>query len=772
MNNDEYEDEVDKISDNSFVNFYYNNKILVWIFIGIIIFILLMVLLTRGGTEKKEKITYDIKINQDGEVYVNIGSSVKLTATVTNDPRAEVMWSIDNNDVAKVDNGNVTGLDYGNTLVTATYIDTENNKYTDTLKIIVVDGDSNVSLTDVSFKEGDLFMPLNDTYKIALILTPSNGCINNETFVSSNTSIVTVDNKGLVTAVGEGNATITFDVNNGLFRKSLNVYVDRSYPKKEIIITPDKISLDGELRKIAIGGNEKLTYMIKPQNADTNRLIWTSSDESIVTVDNGIIKGIKEGRAIITVKGLNGESDRIDVEVEKDIIEVSDIELDDTDFTLKVGESLTIKPRIIPTDASNKVLSYTSTNDYVAFADPNETGTKAMITGLREGNTTIIIESTNNIKRRLNIKVTDNKPKITSSPRPTATPYIDYSSGSSSNYSSSSSSSLGYRYVSPTPKPTLEPTISISCTSSVKVGDYIDCRASNLVSGDSIRDWVICDTRYSTSSLTKTIRATKEGTCYARVYTNQNATAYTKIIITSSPTPQPTLKPTVKPTVSIMCTSSAKVGDYIDCKASNLVSGDSVKEWVICNTSFNANGLTKTVRATKAGTCTAMVYTNSGAQASTTISIANTTMPTPTAKPTVSIKCTPSVKVGDNFDCSASNLVSGDSVKEWVICNTSFAGNGLTKTVRATKAGTCTAMVNTNRGASASTTITITNKTMSDLTYICKMGELTIKDGTKELDWRTYCIRENKSSANYERFFYICTGKGSYTGEYSKTCSM
>ena len=74
-------------------------------------------------------------------------------------------------------------------------------------------GDQSVTLSNVSFTEGDLFMPLNTTYKIALSLTPPNAFVERKSFTSSDTRIVTVDNKGIVTAVGEGHAIITFDVN-------------------------------------------------------------------------------------------------------------------------------------------------------------------------------------------------------------------------------------------------------------------------------------------------------------------------------------------------------------------------------------------------------------------------------------------------------------------------------------------------------------------------------------------------------------------------------
>ena len=339
-------------------------------------------------------------------MYVNIGKSVNIIAQVKNDPQPILTWSTDDVTIAKVDNGNVTGLDYGKTVVTATYIDSKNEKHTASANVIVGDGDPNITLTDVSFKDGDLFMPLNDTYQIALVLTPSRGYVESEKFTSSNTRVVTVDSHGLVKSVGEGEAVVTCDVNNGQFKKELRVYVSRDYTRKEIIITPEKITFDGELRKIKVGTIERLSYSLEPSNADPDKLIWTSSDEKVVTVENGKIKGIAEGRAIVTVSSVNGAKDRIDVEVESDIVEVTDINVAITDVNLTVGQSQIIVPIISPDNASNKALSYTSLDSTVAYVVPNETGTQATITGLAAGYTTIVIRSSNGIEKKVYVTVT------------------------------------------------------------------------------------------------------------------------------------------------------------------------------------------------------------------------------------------------------------------------------------------------------------------------------------------------------------------------------
>lgn len=409
MYSNEYEDEQEQGSNGNFIiNFYNNNKILVWIFAGIIIFILLMSLLTRGGSNNRNaNINYDVSIIPEGDVFVLLGKSTNLIASVKNDTKAEFVWSVEDETIAKVDNGNVTGLDYGTTTVTATYIDSKNEKHTDSRKVTVAEGDPSITLSDVSFKEGDLFMPVNETYPIALTLTPSRGYVESEKFTSSNTNVVTVDNRGVVTAVGEGSAVVTFDVNNGQFRKELNVYVDRDFNRTEIIVTPSKITFDGELRKIKVGTIEKLSYTIEPENAASDKFTWESSDESILTVDDkGKVKGISEGMAVVTVTALNGTKDRIDVEVESDIVQVTDINLTINDLYLTAGQSQIIVPSVSPANASNKALSYMSLDPSVAYVTPNETGTQATITGINAGTTTIVVKSFNDIERRLTVVVT------------------------------------------------------------------------------------------------------------------------------------------------------------------------------------------------------------------------------------------------------------------------------------------------------------------------------------------------------------------------------
>ena len=408
MYSEEFDDNESELqtSENFFVNFYYNNKILVWIFLGIILFIILISILSKGsGSSKSNK--YIVEMIPEGTVTIPLGYSQQFSADVKDYPREKVTISVEDENIAKADNGNVVALNYGKTKVIATYIDSKEKKYTTECELIVADGDTSQKLVNVAFKEGDLFMPVNETYQIALVLTPSRGYVHNKEYTSSNERVVTVDNTGLVTSVGEGEATISVNVNDGQFRKELKVYVSRDFTKNEIIVTPTKITFDGELRKVKVGSNEKLSYTVTPENADQEKLTWKSDDESVVTVDGGRINAIKEGHARITVSSINGQSAVIDIEVESDVVAVTDISLSSTDIYLTAGQSQTITPTISPDNASNKALSYTSMDSSVAMVVPNDTGTSATITGLNAGSTTIAIASVDGkVEKRINVTVT------------------------------------------------------------------------------------------------------------------------------------------------------------------------------------------------------------------------------------------------------------------------------------------------------------------------------------------------------------------------------
>ena len=394
-----------KDDESALVTFYYNHKILIWILI-IILFIILVLGLISRNKEGIVPTEYDInlKIDDKDTRYVGIGNSINIKASI-NVEDAVIIWTSGDPNIAKVNNGTVTGVNYGKTTIMVSYIDEYGNKYLDSCYVEVVEGDENVSLTNVSFPQGDVYMPVNKEYRLNLVLTPASALINDKKFVSNNESIVTVTPDGVIKSHKEGKARIVAVV-NGRFQTSIDVYVNNKYNKSELAITPTSLSFDNDTRKIKVGSSEKLPLSVTPSNADRTRLTWESDDPAIVKVDsNGVIKGISEGQTIVGVVDVNGQRADIIVEVYNDIIPVTNIIIENSVINMDAGKTTVISPVVTPSNASNKGLSYSSVDPSIVSVSVSGLGEKATLSALKKGTTEVIIRS-GKIEKRITVNVT------------------------------------------------------------------------------------------------------------------------------------------------------------------------------------------------------------------------------------------------------------------------------------------------------------------------------------------------------------------------------
>ena len=99
------------------------------------------------------------------------------------------------------------------------------------------------------------------------------------------------------------------------------------------------ISFAQEIVSVRIGNDLRLIPIVEPASLSSSKLTWKSSDSSVATVDsNGVVKGIKEGKTIITVTSPNGVSATCIVNVTKDKVNVDKIILNTSKLTLTVGD--------------------------------------------------------------------------------------------------------------------------------------------------------------------------------------------------------------------------------------------------------------------------------------------------------------------------------------------------------------------------------------------------------------------------------------------------
>ena len=150
---------------------------------------------------------------------------------------------------------------------------------------------------DTSLKVGEKTAPsrvsLSDTGVVEIL--PSD-----LKWESSDTSVFTVDESGNVTAVGEGNATLT--VSLGDFNDEYNIDVSR------VPVTGIELDEEDEKITINIGDSKQLIPTVFPEDATNKEIKWSTSDDKIATVsEDGIITGVAEGGPVeITATTVDG----------------------------------------------------------------------------------------------------------------------------------------------------------------------------------------------------------------------------------------------------------------------------------------------------------------------------------------------------------------------------------------------------------------------------------------------------------------------------------
>ena len=142
----------------------------------------------------------------------NISTGNTETLDVTYTPSnantgKQITWSTNNAGVATVNNGVVTGVSAGNATITAT----SEGGLKSTCTVTV----ANVSVASVSLSSTSETLSIGKTKQLTATVSPSNATNKNVTWTSSNTSVASVDNTGLVTANAVGSATITVKTADG-----------------------------------------------------------------------------------------------------------------------------------------------------------------------------------------------------------------------------------------------------------------------------------------------------------------------------------------------------------------------------------------------------------------------------------------------------------------------------------------------------------------------------------------------------------------------------
>ena len=232
-----------------------------------------------------------------------------LSANISpfNADNKKVIWTSDNEDVVMVtQSGQVGAMSPGTAIITAT---TEDGGLTANCEVTVKEDYKEV--TGIAFNKTTMVLNVSDNEKLAFTITPSDATNKNVSWSSSDGSVVSVDEEGVIEGLKEGSAIITVTTEDGGFTDQCEVTVR----KTAIIVTG--VSFDNNEITIMINEEETLIATISPSDATNKNSSWSSSDGSVVSVDeDGVIKGLKKGSAIVTVTTEDGEfTDQCEVAV-------------------------------------------------------------------------------------------------------------------------------------------------------------------------------------------------------------------------------------------------------------------------------------------------------------------------------------------------------------------------------------------------------------------------------------------------------------------------
>ena len=227
------------------------------------------------------------------EVTLAVGGTLTLTATFIPDYAvSKVTWSSSDEAVATVnESGVVTAKAEGTATITVSSID---GTVTATCAITV-----GVPVTGVSLSQTSAKLHSGETLALTATVSPANATNKRVTWSSSNQDVATVDENGVVTAKTEGTATITATTADGGKKATCTVTV--SY----VLVTG--VSLSQTSAAIEVGETLKLTATIAPENASYKGVTWSSSNETIATVADGVVTGKTAGMTTIKVTTVDGK---------------------------------------------------------------------------------------------------------------------------------------------------------------------------------------------------------------------------------------------------------------------------------------------------------------------------------------------------------------------------------------------------------------------------------------------------------------------------------
>lgn len=331
------------------------------------ILMLFAIVLLAISCEKDDPVVTSISIPPT--ISINVGTSQKINVThlPADLPAPKYSWETSDSAIFTVDNqGNINALKVGEATLTVKAVELNLSASS---KIIILP----ITATSIEVKPNSTVLLIGDSIQLEGIILPENTTDKTIIWKSEDESVATVTKDGLVKAVGLGKAKIS--ATTGDLFGTCEVAVNPILAEK-VILSDDKISL-------FVGSSKVLTATVEPENTTNKAITWSSANEQIAEVsEEGVILAIGEGKTTITATcGTASASCEVTIEP----VRVTGVKLSEENLKLEMTDMIQLSATVIPENATNKKVIWTSEDTNIATVDEN-----GLVSGINEGGTRIV----------------------------------------------------------------------------------------------------------------------------------------------------------------------------------------------------------------------------------------------------------------------------------------------------------------------------------------------------------------------------------------------
>lgn len=360
----------------------------------------------KAYTDKRDTTTpADVKVSRitlsaSTGLALTKGQTQKLTATVApaNATNQAVTWKTSDKNVATVsENGLVTAVGGGDATITCTAKDGSGVKAT--CKVTVT-----VPVSGIQLSQTSAALTVGDTLTLTKTIYPSDATNQAVTWTSSSDAVASVDSNGKITAKTAGSAVITCkSVSDNSVVGICNVTV-KAKVQTPSEIKVNKITLNKTTASVTKGKTLQLTATVAPGNATKKEVKWSTSNKNVATVSpSGLVTAKSAGTATITCTAQDGSGVKATckITVKNPVVKVTKVTLNKTTATLAPKETLTLKATVTPTNATNKAVTWKSSNTKIATVSSS-----GKVTAKAAGTVTITCRAKDGSGKKATCKIT------------------------------------------------------------------------------------------------------------------------------------------------------------------------------------------------------------------------------------------------------------------------------------------------------------------------------------------------------------------------------